>query len=134
LASDLNTHILDVARASIYPMARLDHIPEAYLRKYCLKGVRSQSGVFRVDAPIRSKVQFRQLNLKDPVPANLGSFDIIFLRNVLIYFPPEIKKSVVERLVRVLRPGGYFFVSHSESLYRVTDSLIQVRPSIYRKT
>ena len=132
-ASDLSTQVLDVARNGIYTMDRLDHMDPRFLEKYCLKGVRAQTGLFRVDKTLRSRVTFAQVNLMSPLPVNLGRFDVIFLRNVLIYFDQDTKKQVVERLATALKPGGYFFVSHSESLHRVTDQLRMLKPSIYRK-
>lgn len=131
--SDLSTRVLEVATRAIYPIDRLDHMDNQLLEKYCLKGVNSQEGFFRVGPRLREHVKFAQINLMDPVPAHLGRFDMIFLRNVLIYFNQQTKQQVVERLITVLKPGGYFFVSHAESLYRVTDKLQQIKPSIYRK-
>jgi len=132
-ASDLSTRVLDTARQGVYVMDRLEHMDPALMSKYCLKGVRSQEGLFRIDERLRKHVTFKQLNLMQPLPPGLGKFDVIFLRNVLIYFDQETKKNVVERLVTALNPGGYFFISHSESLHRVTSHLVPVKPSIYRK-
>lgn len=131
--SDLSTRVLDVARRGVYLMDRLEHMDSLFLEKYCLKGVRAHEGFFRVDTKIRNRVTFDQVNLKSPLPPNLGKFDVIFLRNVLIYFDQDTKKQVVERLLTALKPGGYFFVSHSESLHRVTELLQIIKPSIYRK-
>ncbi len=132
-ASDLSTRVLETARAGIYPMDRLQHMDSHLMEKYCLKGVRSQEGFFRVDPKLRTRVTFEQVNLMNPLPPNLGKFDVIFLRNVLIYFDQNAKKRVVERLITALNPGGYFFISHSESLHRVTEKLQPIKPSIYRK-
>lgn len=132
--SDLSTKVLDAAIAGIYTMDRLDHMDPKLLDKYCLKGVRAQAGFFRVDQKIRNQVKFAQVNLKSPLPPDLGKFEVIFLRNVLIYFDQITKKEVVERLTSALRPGGYFIVSHSESLHRVTGQLKMIKPSIYRKS
>jgi chemotaxis protein methyltransferase CheR len=132
-ASDLSTDVLEIAENGIYLMDRLDQMDPGLLEKYCLRGVRSQSGFFRVSQKLRDRVTFAQVNLKAPLPLGLGQFDAIFLRNVLIYFDQDIKKQVVERLVTALKPGGYFFVSHSESLHRVTETLRVIKPSIYRK-
>lgn len=132
-ASDLNTRVIEVARQGVYPLDRLEHMDPSFLEKYCLKGVRARAGFFRVDKKIRAKVRFEQVNLKSPPPPGLGRFDVIFLRNVLIYFDQDFKKQVVERLAAALKPGGYFIVSHSESLHRLTDELTMVKPSIYRK-
>lgn len=132
-ASDLNTRVLDLARSGVYLQDRLEHMDKVFLEKYCLKGVRSHEGFFRVDTKIRSRVRFEQVNLKSPLPPAMGKFEVIFLRNVLIYFDQDTKKQVVERLATALRPGGYFIISHSESLHRVTDQLQLIKPSIYRK-
>jgi len=132
-ASDLSTKVLAAARSGVYPLDRLEHMEQRLLEKYCLKGVRSQEGFFRVDAKLRNRVSFEQVNLMNPLPPKLGQFEVIFLRNVLIYFDQDTKKRVVERLIRALNPGGYFFVSHSESLHRVTNQLKLIKPSIYRK-
>jgi chemotaxis protein methyltransferase CheR len=131
--SDLSTRVLDTARQGVYLMDRLEHLDPNLMTKYCLKGVRAQEGFFRIDERLRSHVKFQQVNLMQPLPAGLGKFDVIFLRNVLIYFDQETKKQVVERIATALKPGGYFFVSHSESLHRVTDHLTPIQPSIYRK-
>jgi len=68
-----------------------------------------------------------------PLPPKMEVFDVIFLRNVLIYFDNDTKKHVVERLVAALKPGGHFFISHSETLSRITDKLEMVQPSIHVK-
>ncbi|MGZ4960380.1 MAG: CheR family methyltransferase [Methylomonas sp.] len=132
-ASDLSTRVLETARQGVYMMDRLQHMDNRLLEKYCLKGIHSQQGFFRITAKLRDRVTFAQVNLMNPLPAHLGKFDVIFLRNVLIYFDQATKKNVVERLTTALKPGGYFFISHSESLYRVTERLQLIQPSIYRK-
>lgn len=132
-ASDLSTRVLETARSGIYPLERLDHMDRRLLEKYCLKGVRSQEGFFRIAPKLRSRVCFEQVNLMNHLPYNIGKFDVIFLRNVLIYFDQDTKKQVVERLIATLKPGGYFFVSHSESLHHVTEQVQVIQPSIYRK-
>lgn len=133
-ASDISTQVLKTAESGVYPMNRLDNMDKRYLEKYCLKGVRSLEGYFRIDAKLRNRVTFKQVNLMDSLPPEIGKFEVIFLRNVLIYFDNDTKKQVVERLLDALNPGGYFFVSHSESLHRVTKQLQLVKSSIYRKT
>jgi chemotaxis protein methyltransferase CheR len=90
-------------------------VPQDYLRRFCLKGIGEQQGTLLVDRSLRQRVQFRQVNLNTALP-DLGSFDVIFLRNVMIYFNGDTKRQVVNR---VLAPqaGGYFFIGHSESLH-----------------
>ena len=130
--SDISTHVLQIAKNAHYPMSRASTIPKHLLSEYCLKGVSSQEGTFLIDRNLRSRVSFAQINLNEPVP-NVGEFDVIFLRNVMIYFDQETKRKVVARVLPHLKSGGYFFVSHSESLNGVTDALKLVAPSIYRK-
>lgn len=131
--SDLSTRVLDIAKNGVYPMERLEHMPPTFLEKYALKGVRSQEGYFRVIEKLRDRMHFDQANLMQPLAPSIGKFDVIFLRNVLIYFDQETKKHVVERIAGALKPGGHFFISHSESLHRVTDCVAMVKPSIFIK-
>ena len=133
LATDINQTVLQKAQMAIYPVSQIHEIPQAYLCKYFLKGVRRQAGTIRVDPLIRQKVRFQRVNLNEPLP-RMPAFDAIFCRNVLIYFDGETKRRVVARLLGVLKPGGYFFVGHSESLNGVTDAVQPVVPTVYRKT
>jgi len=132
LASDISTRIVDKARSGIYPMERMPEIPKPYLNRYCLKGVGEYDGTLLVEKFLRDRVRFMLHNLTE-APAKLGEFDVIFLRNVMIYFDQETKQKVVARLLPLLRPGGYFFVGHSESLNGVTDALKPMAPAIYKK-
>lgn len=131
--SDLSTRVLETAQTGIYPLERLECMDRRLLEKYCLKGIRSQEGYFRIAPKLRKRVTFDQVNLMQPLPPGIGKFDVIFLRNVLIYFDQDTKKQVVERLISALKPGGHFFISHSESLHHVTGQLQMIQPSIYRK-
>ncbi len=132
LASDISTRVLEHARGGLYAMERARHIPPRFLQEYCLKGVGSQEGRFLMDRRLRARVHFQQINLNETLP-NIGEFDVVFLRNVMIYFNNETKARVVERIAGKLRPGGYLIIGHSESLNGVTDVLSAVRPSVYRK-
>jgi chemotaxis protein methyltransferase CheR len=132
VGSDISTRMLERARAGHYPMERAEDIPKPYLSKYCLKGVGQQEGTFLIDKTLRQRVQISQVNLNAPLP-RLGEFDVIFLRNVMIYFDQKTKQQVVQRMLPLLRSDGYFLVSHSESLNGITDALRLVSPSVYRK-
>ena len=132
LASDISTRVLATAEKGLYPVEDAQDIPKLFRTQYCLKGIGSQEGWFLVDHPLRNRIQFEQINLNTTLP-EVGIFDVIFLRNVMIYFNAETKREVVSRLLSKLRPGGYFIISHSESLHGVTDQLQMVKPSIYRK-
>lgn len=130
LASDISSRVLDTARRGLYPVEDAEPIPSALRRRHCLKGFGSQTGWFTLDPALKARVGFESINLNAPLP-EIGTFDAIFLRNVMIYFSAETKRQVMARLVPLLRPGGYFFVSHSETLNGVTEALRMLRPSIY---
>jgi chemotaxis protein methyltransferase CheR len=132
MGSDLSTRVLDQARSGLYRMECASEIPKPYLKAWCLKGVGSQEGHLLIDSALRRRVTFRQINLVEPLP-NVGEFDVIFLRNVMIYFQPETKRQVVARLLSRLRGGGWFFVGHSESLNGLADRLQRMAPSVYCK-
>ena len=129
--SDISTAVLAKAQRGQYWLDRTRGLPQGYLRKYCLKGVRSQEGSFMIAPEIKRHTKFMQVNLNKTLPS-LGMFHVIFLRNVMIYFDADTKRQVVARLVEQLHPGGYFIVGHSESLNGLTDTLRAVKPTIYR--
>lgn len=132
IASDISARILDRARNGLFPIERMAEIPRSYLTRYCLKGVDQYDGSLLIAKHLRDRVRFISHNLMQPAPP-LELFDVIFLRNVMIYFDQETKRQAVARLVPMLRPGGYFLVGHSESLNGVTDALRLVVPAVYRK-
>lgn len=132
LGSDLSTKVLDQACSALYDISMAREIPELFLRKFCLKGVGAQEGRFLIDPEVTSRVRFAQVNLNQDLP-NVGEFDVIFLRNVLIYFNEDTKRGVIDRLQNKLRPGGWFFVGHSESLNGVHPALESYGYSVYRK-
>jgi chemotaxis protein methyltransferase CheR len=132
IGSDLSTRVLQKAATGVYPLARMEEFPREYLKRYCLKGTGPEDGKFMIDTTLRQRVHFLQANLNSTLP-DVGRFDIIFLRNVLIYFDAETKCRVIERVCAHLEAGGYFIVSHAESLHGLNIALTQVKPSIYRK-
>ncbi len=81
---------------------------------------------------LRQKVRFLHANLNTKLP-DLGSFDVVFLRNVMIYFNGDTKRDVVARVISFIRPGGYLYIGHSESLHGIDAAMEQVAPSVYRK-
>jgi chemotaxis protein methyltransferase CheR len=133
VASDISARVLQRARVGHYPMERASHVPQDYLRRFCLKGIREQAGTLLVDRALRQRVQFRQVNLNVDLPADLGTYDVVFLRNVMIYFNGDTKRQVVARVVSRLKPGGEFYIGHSESLHEINNTLRSVMPSVYRK-
>jgi chemotaxis protein methyltransferase CheR len=132
IGSDISTRVLARARIGHYPMERARNIPQEYLKRFCLKGTGPHQGTLLIERNLRSRVQFQQVNLNAPMP-QLGSFDVIFLRNVMIYFNGDTKQQVVARVLSLLKPNGHFFIGHSESLHGITEAVQPLVPSIYRK-
>ncbi len=133
LGSDISTRVLDQASTGHYLDERARLIPPAYLKRFCLKGMDTQQGTLLVTSDLRKRVQFIQVNLNQALP-QLGMFDMIFLRNVMIYFSGHTKRLVVARVLSLLKPGGYFCIGHSESLNDISDAVCALAPSIYRKS
>ena len=133
VGSDICTRVLAKATAGHYAHERTDGIPPGYMRKYCLKGVRAQAGTFLIAPELRQRVRFYQINLMHPVDAGIGDFDVVFLRNVMIYFDVPTKAKVVHNLMPRLKRGGHLIIGHSETLTGIVDALVAVRPTIYRK-
>jgi chemotaxis protein methyltransferase CheR len=113
-------------------MEQLKTVPEQYLQSGFLRGKGGSFGKVRVKPEVRDMVKFAHLNLNSswslPEPV-----DIVFCRNVIIYFDKESKKTLVNRIADNLNPGGYLFIGHSESLFRVNDKFELVGKTIYRK-
>lgn len=129
IGSDISTQMLAKARAGQYASDRIEGIPTALFNKYCR---RTETGL-EIVPELRRRLQFRQINLTAPIPAAIGDFEVIFLRNVLFYFDIETKRKVVANVLPRLKPGGYLLVSHSESLNGINSDIKTIRSSIYQK-
>ena len=130
LATDLSRGVVESAREGVWPLQRCSAIPRPLLERYMLLGVGSQEGRIKAGPELRSIVRFATLNLNDAVYPVGGPYDLIFCRNVLIYFDAELRGRVVQRLEGHLAPDGHLFVGHAESLHGLT-SLGCVAPTIY---
>ncbi len=133
LASDINIDVLQQAKEAIYDIRFAKNIPMNYLKNYCLKGVGDMENKFAINDKLKQRLSFAQINLTKPISPDAGMFDIIFLRNVLIYFDIETKKDVVKYVLQHLKVGGYFFIGHSETLFNISDEVVQVMPTVYKK-
>lgn len=133
VGTDINTEVILKAKNSLYPMEHAKSINEKYLKKYCWQGINKYDGFFLIDDSLKNNCNFFNANLMDPPLSKLGQFDIVFLRNMLIYFDKENKKIIVENVIKTLKPGGYLFIGHSETLNGITNQVRQVRPTIYIK-
>jgi chemotaxis protein methyltransferase CheR len=135
LATDISTRVLVRARAGIWPVEKARQIPTPYLKAFMLRGTGSQEGSMKAGPEIQRVVRFDRFNLLgEAAPSAPGLFDMIFCRNVLIYFQPETKARVVRRLLTHLAPDGFLFVGHSESLNHLSDCLRSVVPTVYVPT
>lgn len=131
-ATDISTRALEKAARGIYPDDRLIELPRDWVRKYFQRGVGGCAGHCRVKPQLQQRISFQQMNLLDTSHDD-GTFEVIFCRNVMIYFDRATQEQVVARLSRALAPGGYLFTGRSESLSGLALPLKCLRPSIYQK-
>lgn len=133
LATDISHRVLLSAKEAVFPQDRLRAVSPERLRRYCLRGEGASEGQVKLQEKITTRVQFGQLNLCRPFQG-LGPFDVIFLRNVLIYFDPPTKTEVVDRVLATLKPGGLFFLGTAEGRVPCQTPLTPLQPGAYRKT
>lgn len=131
LGTDLSTRALAKAQSALFPIGRAREIPESYLKRFMLRGVGPRDGTMKAGCEVREAVRFRGLNLAAERWGVTGPFDAIFCRNVLIYFRPETKARVVERLLPELAPGGHLFLGHAESATGLSTRVRSTGPNVY---
>lgn len=131
IASDINSEVIDKGKKGIYNIRRLRYVPQNLLTKYFIK---IDEENYKILPNLASKINFRVHNLiKDDYPKNL---DIIFCRNVMIYFNRDIQKMIVEKFYNTLNPGGFLFIGHAETLYVISDKFKYLKignSSVYYK-
>lgn len=132
LATDISHRVLLSAKEGIYPEDRLRAVSPERLRRYCLRGEGESEGQVLMQDKILQRVQFGRLNLCQPIDG-IGPFDVIFLRNVLIYFDIPTKIEVVDRVLATLKPGGLFFLGTAEGRVACKTPLQTVQPGAFRK-
>jgi len=129
---DVSDRVIKKATTGVYPIERASQIRRPYLIDYCQKGKGSQKGRFKISDAIRQKVTFYKANLlTDRFSHDL--FDLVLLRNVLIYFDGPAKQKVVNNVLSSVKPGGYLIIGHSDSLMDIETDLKFVAPSIFIK-
>jgi chemotaxis protein methyltransferase CheR len=133
LATDISTKVLRIAKDGIYSAQQIAPVSPQLRRKYLLRGKGEDRSLFRIAPPLRRSVSFHRLNLMDADYSVRDMFDIVFCRNVLIYFDRHVQEAVIRKLCRNLKPGGYLFVGHSESLSGFDLPLVSVGSSCFRK-
>jgi chemotaxis protein methyltransferase CheR len=132
-ATDISLRILQKAATAIYPEDRINMIPFSLKKKYFLKSKDPSNKTVRLVPEIRSRVSFHRLNFMDQYYVVDKEFDIVFCRNVLIYFDRATQQDVICKLASKLRTDGYFFLGHSESITNMKVPLQQIKPTIFRK-
>ncbi len=128
LATDISTHVLEAAREGVYPAESLQKLPPEWRRRW----FRRSEENYLLSDEIKKEVIFKKLNLMDPFPYR-EPFDLIFCRNVMIYFNQATKNRLVEKFSDALRPGGYLLIGHSETIQRDGVRLKYIAPSIFQK-
>lgn len=132
LATDLDTNVVQKGKSGIYEEERVNGIEDSRLRKWFRKGRDDHAGKVSVSEKIREMITFKQLNLLHEWPMK-GPFDIIFCRNVVIYFGKETQRELFNRYADMLVDDGYLFIGHSENLHKITDRFQLIGKTIYRK-
>jgi chemotaxis protein methyltransferase CheR len=121
LATDLDTNVLEKGKAGVYPESRIEKLSPDQVKRFFLKGAGAQEGYVKVRQELRNMVTFRQLNLLDEKWPFRAQFDVIFCRNVMIYFDKQTQLEILKKFVPLLRTDGLLFAGHSESFYQAED-------------
>ncbi|NDG39819.1 MAG: SAM-dependent methyltransferase [Betaproteobacteria bacterium] len=132
VGTDISDRVLRSAVEAVYPLDRLRAVTPERLRRYCWHGEGGSDGLVQIAPKLRERVRFGRLNLCHPIE-DLGPFDIVLLRNVLIYFDAATKREVVDRVLTQLKPGGLFFIGTAEGRVACNTSLQSLAPGAFRK-
>ena len=133
LATDICTEVLQKAIKGVYEMNRVEAIPITLKKKYLLRNKDPRKKLARINPDLRKHIEFRRLNLMSGDFNIKEPLDIIFCRNVIIYFDRPTQERLLNHFHRLLRPGGYIFMGHSETLHGLNVPLVQVSPTVYRR-
>lgn len=132
LATDISTRVLETARQGVYGAAKVEPVPRPLLQKYFRKLGGGPEADYQVNDDLKRIVSFNRLNLSEPPFPMKGPFDVVFCRNVMIYFDNEVRRRLVLEISRLLKPGGYLMIGHSESLSGIISPMTLVQPAVYR--
>ncbi len=133
LATDISTRVLERARCGQYAAQAVQAAPPTMRQRYFHRLPRGDGDAYQVVDAMRELVTFRRINLSTPPFPMQGPFDVVFCRNVMIYFDNVVRNRLLAEIERLLRPGGYLFVGHTESLAALDTRLKPIQPSVYRK-
>lgn len=132
LCTDLDSNVLETCRAGVYSKERVKKIPHERLQRWFTKSGTGQDAEFKVKPLLQEMLVFKQLNLMNEWPMR-GKFDVIFCRNVIIYFDKLTQRFLIDRYADMLEENGYLILGHSESLFNVSDRFKLIGHTIYRK-
>ena len=132
LATDIDTDVLMKAERGIYPLERVASLPQSRLKRWFSRGSGTNQGLTRVGPELREMITFRRLNLMEEWPVN-GPIDVLFCRNVVIYFDKETQRSIFDKFAERMAENSRLFIGHSESLFKITNRFELIGQTIYRK-
>jgi chemotaxis protein methyltransferase CheR len=133
LATDISTNVLEKAKLAVYDEERIGPIPDDLRKRYLLKSKDTVHRMYRVIPELRERTRFRRLNFMDSDFGFRETMDVIFCRNVIIYFDKQTQERLLNRFCGYLSSDGYLFMGHSETLLGMDVPLVQVAPTVYRK-
>ena len=132
LATDLDSNVIETGKSAVYREDRIEGLDEERVKRWFKRGTGEQSGYVKVHSDLQSLITFKQLNLMQDWPIT-GPLDLIFCRNVVIYFDKETQKKLFDRYASLLRHEGHLFVGHSETLFKLTNKFKLLGKTIYQK-
>jgi chemotaxis protein methyltransferase CheR len=133
LGTDISTKVLDICRKGAYDAKKAESVPPEYRTRFFDRVGSGDKGSYEVKEAVKRLVSFARLNLSQPPFPMKGPFDAVFCRNVMIYFDNTVRKGLLDECYRMLKPGGYLFVGHAETLTGILSEFKPVAPSIYIK-
>lgn len=131
LCTDIDTQVVATAQGGVYPLERIESLSLERRRKFFQKGAGSNAGMVRVNPALRGFMQFRTMNLMSDIYDVKEGVDVVFLRNVMIYFDRDTQRHILERMQRILAPEGLLVVGHSENLFHVNDLFRSLGQTVY---
>jgi chemotaxis protein methyltransferase CheR len=132
-ATDISTRMLKAAQNGIYATERLSHVPADWQRRYFQRGIGTWEGSYRIKEDLRRRIDFQHVNLLQASYPFATRFDVVFCRNVMIYFDRETQETLIQKVSDRLIAGGYLMVGHSESLSGIRHGLNALQPALYQK-
>ncbi len=134
VATDIDTNVLTTARSGVYGMDRVERLSRERMQRFFLKGTGGQAGFARVRPELQRLIEFKRINLLDRNWALQGPFDIMFCRNVMIYFDKPTQYDILKRFAPLLKPDGLLFAGHSESFLHAADIFRSLGRTVYERT